>query len=30
MRCMVLLIHTSTGETVCVWWVWLPALGLET
>ena len=27
---MVLLIRTATAQTVYVWWVWLPALGLET
>jgi hypothetical protein len=30
MHYMVLLTRTPTGETVCVWWVWLPARGLET
>jgi hypothetical protein len=30
MTYMVLLIRTPTADTVCVWWVWEPAIGLET
>ncbi len=30
MRYMVLLVHISTGVTVAVWQVWVPARGLLT